>query len=102
MKLDRVQALAMCVGCKDDCKAAARGKKDGEEEVWVYLALCTEALHRKGECVTQEECDALTEYFNSRIKTPGKRVIFVPCIERGSIELCQAEIIADIGMKDIE
>jgi len=100
MKLDNVQALAMCVECKDKCKAALEGK--GDENTWVYLALCTEAQHQKGECVTREECRALTDYFNSRITTPGKKVIFVPCILRESIDFCQAEIIADVGLKDID
>lgn len=102
VKLDRTQSLAMCVGCKDECKAALKGIKDEEGTTWVYLAQCNETLHQAGECVHHEETDALTEYFNSRIKTPGKKIIFVPCILRESIDFCQAEIITDFGMKDID
>lgn len=102
VKLDRVQALAMCVGCKEDCKAALAADSVPGENVWVYLALCNETLHESGECVNRNETEALTEYFNARISTPDKRIIFVPCILRASIDYCQAEIIADIGMKDID
>jgi len=98
--LDRTQALAMCVDCKENCKAGMKGRDN--ENTWVYLALCNETLHRKGECVTEEEVNALTEYFNGRLKTPGKKIIFVPCILRESIDFCQAEILADVGMKDID
>ncbi len=100
VKLDTVVALAMCIDCKVECKAALKGKV--QEGTWVYLALCNETLHQKGECVPDGETQALTEYFNSRIRTPGKKVLFVPCILRDSIDLCQAEIIADVGMKDID
>jgi len=100
--LDRTQALGMCVGCKEDCKASRKGKSAGGENTWVYLALCAQSIHEKGECVPAEECRALTEYYQSRIKSPGKRVIFVSCILRDSIDFCQAEIIADIGLKDID
>ena len=102
MRLERTQALAMCVGCEDDCKANQAGEEEPGGNVWVYLALCNETLHESGECVTREETEALSEYFNSRIDTPQKKIIFVPCILRNSIDYCQAEIIADIGMKDID
>jgi hypothetical protein len=102
VKLDRTQALAMCVGCKDDCKANLAAKKEPGENVWVYLALCNETLHRSGECVKRNETDVLTEYFNARISTPDKKIIFVPCILRESVDYCHAEIIADVGMKDID
>ncbi len=100
--LEKTQALAMCVNCRDDCKAAAKGEGQGDENTWVYLALCVLSTHEYGECVPGEETRALTEYFNSKIKTPGKKIIFVPCILRDNIDFCQAEIIADVGMKDID
>jgi len=97
--LDKTQALAMCVNCKDNCKAAARAV---DPDTWVYLALCVQARHEYGECVPEEETTALTEYFNAKINTPGKKVVFVPCILRDSIDFCQAETIADVGLKDID
>jgi len=101
-KLDRTQALAMVIECNDDCRAAVYEKGLDPETTWVYTAMCTEVSHKTGECVPEEETSALTEYFNSRIRTPDKKVIFVPCILLGGIDRCQAEIIADVGMKDID
>ncbi|MFH1676681.1 MAG: hypothetical protein ABIC40_06615, partial [bacterium] len=86
---------------REDCEAARKKMKDSDKNVWIYLALCSDSSHRSGECIGDEEINALNEYFNGNIKTPGKRVIFLPCSERKSIEFCEGEIIADVGMKEI-
>jgi hypothetical protein len=100
VKLDNVVALALCVNCKDVCKAADMAK--GDENTFVYLALCNETKHHEGNCVSEEEVQALTEYFNCRIKTPGKKILFVPCSMRGSIDFCQAETIADADLRELD
>ncbi len=101
VNLDKVMGLMLCLGCKEDCMANLTGKELGGEEAWVYLGLCADSSHVSGECVGSEATETLTEYFNSRIKTPGKSVIFAPCSLRGNIDTCQGEIIADLGLKDI-
>jgi len=101
VSLDRVMSLMLCMGCKEDCEAASTGKEMEGKDAWVYVALCSDLSHASGECVGSEETQALTEYFNSRIRTPGKRVVFVPCILRKSIDTCQGEIIADVGLKEL-
>lgn len=101
VSLRNVTGLMMCVDCKDDCKAPMVGRDRAGDDAWVYLAMCTDPSHVSGVCVTPQETQALTEYFNSRIRTPGKKVVFVPCILMDSIDTCQGEILADIGMKDL-
>jgi hypothetical protein len=101
VKLDNVVGLAACLECKEDCLAFMEGKHLGGDDAWVYLAMCSLSTHEEGKCVTERETKALTEYFNSRIKTPGKKVVFVPDRLRANIDTCQAEVIADIGLKDL-
>lgn len=102
IKLDKVMALMACLDCKEDCLAPKKGReKSGDEDSWVYLALCPDPGHENEECIGSEEIKALNSYFNSRIKTPGKRITIIPCLYRGKIDTCQGEIIADVGMKDL-
>lgn len=101
VNLDKVIALMLCTECRDDCEAAMVKQQEGNEDAWVYVALCAYSTHWDGQCVGIEEVAALNEYFNSHIKTPGKKIIFVPCTMRKSIDLCQGEVIADVGMKEI-
>ena len=102
LKLDKTQAMAMVIECTDECRAAVYDQGLDPDTTWVYTAMCTEVSHKNGECVPNEETRALTEYFNGRIKSRGKKVVFVPCILLGGIDRCQAEIIADVGLKDID
>ncbi|MFH1677124.1 MAG: hypothetical protein ABIC40_08875 [bacterium] len=99
--LDKIVGLLFCTECREDCNAAKIKALTGNENTWVYLALCSDSSHRKGTCIGEEEIKAVTEYFNGNIRTIGKKIIFLPCSERKSIEVCEGEIIADVGMKEI-
>jgi len=99
--LRKTMALMLCTECMEDCEAGRRAKHAPGEQTWVYLALCPDPCHLSGECVSPEETLALTEYFNIRIRTPGKRILILPCVMRPSINTCQGETIADVGMKDL-
>ena len=101
VNLSKMMALLLCIQCMEDCEAGKMARLEGDEKVWVYLALCGDPNHVSGECVGERECEVLTEYFNSRISTPGKRILIVPCKLRPSIDLCQGEILTDVGMKEI-
>ena len=99
--LDSVVGMMLCTNCTQDCNAGALSKLVGKEKTWVYVALCADTSHVSGKCVNVEEVRALTEYFNSRIKTPGKKILFVPCSFIPNMDICQGEVIADTGLTDI-
>jgi hypothetical protein len=99
--LDNMVGLMLCLECKDDCKAGALARHEAGENVWVYLALCGDTSHLVEGCVSEEGAKALTEYFNSKIKTPGKKIVIVPCSYRPSVDTCQGEVLADVGMKEL-
>lgn len=101
IELKNVISLMFCTECRDDCDVLDKKKNEKGENTWIYVALCPDCMHESGTCVSDEEIQALDEYFNGNIKMPGKRVCFVPCSKRISVDLCQGDIIADVGMKEI-
>jgi hypothetical protein len=102
VRLRNTMALMLCTECMQDCDAGRRARHEGGEHTWVYLALCPESSHLSGECVGPDETGALTEYFNGRIRTSGKKILILPCNMRPSIDTCQGEILADVGLKDLD
>lgn len=101
VEMKNVIGLMLCTECAEDCPVLERKKDAGAENTWIYLALCSDPMHEKGTCVSEEEIRALEEYFNGNIKSPGKRVRFAPCKEWKSVDVCQGDVIADVGMKEI-
>ncbi len=101
VELKNVVGLMLCTNCDPECNAGSLANLVGKEKTWVYVALCADTTHKGGKCVSDEETRALTEYFNSRITTPGKKVLFVPCKFIRKIDTCRGEIIADTGLTSI-
>jgi hypothetical protein len=101
INLDSIMGLMLCTNCNPECNAGQLSKLVGKGKTWVYVALCSDTSHTGGKCVDPEETKALTEYFNSKIKTPGKRVLFVPCSFVINFDTCQGEVIADKGLTAI-
>jgi hypothetical protein len=97
-KLNSVLGLSLCVGCNPECFVGALSKLLVPSGTWVYLALCADPSHASGKCVGPDEVKALTEYFNARITTPGKRVLFLPCSLRRNADQCRGDVVADLGM----
>jgi len=87
--------------CRDpDCEVAQIAARAGKN-TWVYVALCADSTHESGKCVSERAIEALTEYFNGRMRTPGKRAVVVPCIKCKSIDTCEGIVIADTGLTEI-
>ena len=87
--------------CRDpECDVARIAAREGKG-AWVYVALCADSTHRSGTCVSDTGIRALSEYFNRRFKTPGKKAVVVPCIKCKSIDTCEGIVIADTGLTDI-
>jgi hypothetical protein len=101
VRLEKAIGLMLCTECRQDCAAGTLAKHSPSEQVWVYLALCPDSSHVSEKCIGPEEIEALNRFFNDRIKTPGKRIVIVPCDMRPSIDICEGEILADVGMIDL-
>lgn len=99
--LQNVMGLMLCTACDRDCPAGAATRIDGPEQTWVYIALCADTSHNDGRCVTEAETGALTEYFGARIRSPNKRVVFLPCRVVPDINTCEGHVISDTGMTSL-
>lgn len=98
--LDDLMGLMMSTCKEPQCEVANISKSEGKGTS-VYVALCADSTHSSGKCISAKGLDALNEYFNQNIKTPGKKILVVPCIKCCDIDVCKGIIIADIGLTDI-
>ncbi|MBN1824683.1 MAG: hypothetical protein JW958_00370 [Candidatus Eisenbacteria bacterium] len=101
VELKNVIGLMLCTECAEDCDVLKLKDESEGGSTWIYVALCSDPMHENGVCVSDEEIRVLEEYFNGNIKSPGKRVRFAPCIRWKSVDVCQGDVIADVGMKEI-
>jgi hypothetical protein len=86
--------------CRDPRCEVGRIAAGGGAGTWVYVALCADSTHRSGKCVSEAGIRALNEYFNARIRTPGKKAIVVPCVKCSSIDTCEGIVMYDTGLTD--
>jgi hypothetical protein len=98
--LSDVMGLMLSTCRNPECEVARIAAREGQN-TWVYVALCADSTHRSGKCIGEAALAALTDYFNARITSPGKRALVVPCIKCKSIDTCEGIIIADTGLTDI-
>jgi hypothetical protein len=98
--LDDLMGLMMSTCEEPQCYVANLGKSEGKLTS-VYVALCADSTHSAGKCISAKGVDALNEYFNQNIKTPGKKILVVPCIKCCNIDICRGIVIADVGLTDI-
>jgi len=98
--LDDLVGLMMSTCEQPGCYVANIAKSEGKMTS-VYIALCADSSHSSGRCTSTASINALNEYFNQNIKTPGKKILVLPCSKCCSIDTCRGIIIADIGLTDI-
>lgn len=98
--LSDMMGLMLSTCRNPQCEVAQIAAREGKG-AWIYVALCADSTHRTGKCVSAVGINALTEYFNARIKTPGKRAVVVPCAQCNSIDTCEGIVIADAGLTEI-
>jgi hypothetical protein len=99
-RLDDLVGLMMSTCDEHGCYVANIGKSEGKMTS-VYVALCADNTHSSGKCVSEKGIEALNEYFNQNIKTPGKKIVVVPCSKCCNIDTCRGIVIADVGLTDI-
>jgi hypothetical protein len=98
--LDDMMGLMLAM-CRDPECEVGRLVAEASKGTWVYVALCADSTHESGKCVSDAGIQALTEYFNTNLRSPNKRVIVVPCIKCCSIDRCEGIVLADTGLTEI-
>jgi hypothetical protein len=101
VRLTDVMALMLCMRCNPECGVYQAGEPDPGQKAWVYVALCADTSHTKGQCVSEAGLRALNEYFNAGLHDPAKSIRIVPCRLRKSVDTCQGVVLADVGLTEI-
>jgi hypothetical protein len=99
--LDELLGLMTCSGCITDCDFNMIAGICEGQRIWVYGALlyrCEDA--RKPE--TAGKLAVLSQYFNDRIQTPGKKILVLPDWLVKDFDQCRCTVLEDIGMFQTE
>lgn len=101
VSFDDVLGLLTCAGCTPDCDAHVMSRICEDQRIWVYVALCYQP-----DVVSKNEMGdrlaILSQYFNARIRTPGKKILIVPGWLVKEIDICRGTVLKDVGMFEVE
>jgi hypothetical protein len=100
-KVDLSDMVALKLSTCDDpeCRVGSLARELGRGAS-IYVALCADSTHASGHCVSDEGVQALTEYFNQRLRPGRKKIVVVPCSMCSDIDVCRGIVIADVGLTE--
>jgi len=93
---ENLMGLMQCVGCDRDCHINIISQICEGQNIWVYAGLAYKAGAASD--LPAEKLEVLTDYFTSRLRTPGKKILVLPGSIRRNPEACRGEILKDVGM----
>lgn len=96
--LNNLMAIMQCEHCTEDCPLNLISLAAEEQKIWAYGALCYSTPDGKEGTLDLDQLKALNEFFNARIKSPGKKILILPSIFRKDPSICEALILTDVGM----
>ena len=96
VSFEDLMGLMHCVQCDASCHLNILSQICEDQNVWLYAALS----YKLGEEVDLpvENLEVLTDYFTSRLRTPGKKILVVPGSLRRDPDTCRGEMFKDVGM----
>jgi hypothetical protein len=88
--------LMLCAGCDAGCYINIISRICECQNIWVYAGLS----YSSGDQVDlpAEKLEVLTDYFTSRLRTPGKKILVLPGSLRRRPEACRGDVLKDVGM----
>ena len=72
------------------------------QQIFIYLALCFRGTHGEEIELSDKQIQALNEYFNDRLYTPGKKILILPERFGGPPERLFGHILVDVGLTSME
>ncbi|MCK5342864.1 MAG: hypothetical protein KAR20_05640 [Candidatus Heimdallarchaeota archaeon] len=102
VKLDELLGIMFPDGkkCGGDIEVLQRISEP--QQIFIYLALCFRGAKGEEMELTNEQLQALNEYFNDRLRTPGKKILILPERFAGPPERCFGHILIDVGLTSME
>ena len=98
VSLRNLMAIMQCEHCTEDCPLNLISQTAEEQKIWAYGALCYATPEGKEGTLDLEQLLALNEFFNARLKSPGKKILILPSAFRANPSSCKAIILTDVGM----
>jgi hypothetical protein len=100
VSFEKLMGLMQCMYCDDRCYFNTISKICESQNIWVYGAISFDVGQDAD--LTPEKLVVLTDYFTSRLRTPGKKIIVLPGSLRKNEETCHGLILRDVGMLSLE
>jgi hypothetical protein len=100
VSFEDLMGLMQCAGCLAACHLNVLSQICEGQNVWLYAALSYQA--GKETDLAVESLEILTDYFTSRLRTPGKKILVVPGSLRIAPDTCRADMLKDVGMLSLE
>ena len=91
-----LMGLMHCVACDAACHLNILARICEGQNIWLYAALSYQM--GKEVDLPVENLVVLTDYFTSRLRTPGKKILVVPGSLRRKPDTCHGEMLKDVGM----
>jgi hypothetical protein len=100
VSFEDLMGLMQCAGCDARCHLNILSRICEAQNVWLYAALS----YQDGREVDLpvENLEVLTDYFTSRLRTPGKKILVVPGSLRRDPDICRGDMLKDVGMLSLE
>ena len=91
-----LMGLMQCAGCDAACHINIISRICEGQNIWVYGGLSYQSGAEVD--LPAEKLEAVTAYFTSRLRTPGKKILVLPGSLRKNPETCRGDILKDVGM----
>jgi len=98
VSLRNLMAIMQCEHCTGHCPLHLISRTAQEQRLWVYGALCYATPDGGEGALDLEQLLALNAFFNSRLRSPGKKILILPSTFRASPATCKAIVLTDVGM----
>ena len=101
VELGELLGLMTCAGCTDECDLNILSRICESQRIWVYAAL-TYNPDEQMKAHMAGKLAVLSQYFNDRIRTEGKKILVVPGWLVHDIDVCHGSVLRDVGMFEVE
>ncbi len=101
IRLGELLGLMTCSHCTPDCDLHRISRICESQRIWVYGAL----TFSPDEIATEEmpqKLATLSQYFNDRVRTEGKKILVLPGWLIKDIDVCRGTVLKDVGMYQVE
>jgi len=95
-------ALMYCMKCSEKCNVCAMTDICESQSIMILVALTSDVRAEARREISLDTVTCLSQYFNDRIRTVGKKILILPDWMRQDPTICKGEVLQDVGMFQME